>query len=594
MRFRPHTVAMLAVATLLSIVLFSCDRPVESFETTIETGAARVPVRLAATDRVPPEAEAIVDGSAGGARFRVLSVGEPPDDAVRAGSGVATDRRIHALRVEATGDVEGGGVAIVPQGGDAFSVAFDDIVRDAVGAAAPSGRTVFRVPVTDDILTASTIEEAELDFRADPERRYRIAGLAFETETAPPEVRFAGDPEGPMFDRRLPVTITGESIIVEGVRDLIPEPGDALRISYRADPALFGSRDQRPAFLLQLHGTDDTTEEMQVYLRPGEHAVVIRPSIWGIAADRVEIGELPSGVDVLVVEGVPFPAGEFDPIPVELEELQVFPVEQWRRPEFEVFSWSLYPDILWIDSIDYATQARFFRRLAFFVEKRGFMGSLLTDDELRDRHGWNAHNYRPEGLAAFFNAVAEEAFPLTAEERMLRQIVVDRGIIHEDGNGRFTPGTGGVLAISQESSAPLRRLLTVHEAMHGVFYQEPAFREAMFTHWDEVLDEAERDFWRTFLSWATYSPEDRYLMVNEFQGYLLQQRETAIRWYFRTRVAGRLRSGAPRRAAAVDRFLADYPDSFVRAGDAVNAALFRTAGMVGGDPFCLVPIGAEG
>ena len=49
--------------------------------------------------------------------------------------------------------------------------------------------------------------------------------------------------------------------------------------------------------------------------------------------------------------------------------------------------------MLIFDTASYAVQARFFRRLAFYVEKQGYRGRLLTDAELGSRRGYNAHDY---------------------------------------------------------------------------------------------------------------------------------------------------------------------------------------------------------
>ena len=48
------------------------------------------------------------------------------------------------------------------------------------------------------------------------------------------------------------------------------------------------------------------------------------------------------------------------------------------------------------------------KRMAFFTEKEGFRGRLAADEEIKDLHGFNAHDYRAETLAAFFD-LAEKA-----------------------------------------------------------------------------------------------------------------------------------------------------------------------------------------
>ena len=583
------TGACVAVAALL---VTACDGAVESVTAVVENGEATTPVTLTDLERRPPESEAVVAPSAS-ARFRVREVAADPAPirGVRVSLLGSSAGGVLSLELPKRGDGDGDGERLQkPFDGAAVGVAGNEPERSAV-----TPTTVrFDVSGNGAGIPADRIKGAEIDFAAADGATYTVQSVTFETAPPKPEVRFAAHADGPLFDERTPVTFGDRSVRVDGVQRFSDGGSDAIRIGYRADADLFSDRSAPPAAVMILHGSDSRAEELQLFFRPGDHAVVVRPSLWGVRARALELRELPAGVSLVSVGPAPAPEGETAPVPVELAELLNYPRERWRRPEFEVFSWSLYPHVLLLDSVDYATQARFFRRLSFFVEKRGFAGRLLTNDELANRHGWNAHNYNAAGLAAFFTAAADEDFPLNPEEETLREIALQRGLIVRADDRGFDPGEGGILAISQESYSELRRLLLVHESMHGVFYSEPAFRQAVFDYWDSTLTDREREFWRDFFGWMTYSPDDRYLIVNEFQGYLLQQREDAVRWYFRSRVAGRLRNGVPSRAAEIDAFLADHPDTFVRAADAVNAALFHSAGMVGGVPFCLVPMSVEG
>jgi hypothetical protein len=280
------------------------------------------------------------------------------------------------------------------------------------------------------------------------------------------------------------------------------------------------------------------------------------------------------------------------PIPADLATiLSSYPRSAWRRDAFEVFSWSAYPDILVFDTADYATQARLFRRLAFFVEKRGFRGRLLSDEELSGRHGWNAHNYRPQGLADFFTQAESEAVALNAEEELLRELLLANGVIRRAADG-YAPGTGGILSISQSSYPLLRELLITHEAYHGVFYEEEAFRDGVTEIWNG-LSEAERSYWRGLLSYMTYDPADEYLMINEFQAYLMQQPLDRVRGYLRGVLAPRFANARPARRQEIERFLAEHPDSFVRAARAVEELLSVFSPLAPGDVLLLRPADGE-
>ncbi|MDR3020364.1 MAG: hypothetical protein LBU66_05620, partial [Treponema sp.] len=96
----------------------------------------------------------------------------------------------------------------------------------------------------------------------------------------------------------------------------------------------------------------------------------------------------------------------------------------WRNTEYELFRWDRFPSILFFDYADYAAQDRMLKRLAFYVEKAGFRGRLAADSEIAHLHGWNAHNYRAEDLARFFQAARDADFPLHSEEHELERILL--------------------------------------------------------------------------------------------------------------------------------------------------------------------------
>ena len=576
------------VAVTLSVMLAGCSRDVEAFRTVVRHGDAVVPLRLENVGRRPPEEEGVITGSMHAQhRFRVRGIAE---DGASDGDAATA---IRAILLEVSGDPRGASIELTR---DEITDRID--VSSFYRAATDrSGRYSLHMDVTagESALSLSELADVEISFAAGVGRRFTVDGIEFATASDPPRVAFAADGDGPVvIDSRVPVAHGNGEWLFSDLATLVSRRTDALVIAYRQDPAAFVDHTDPVQGVVEFTDELGRVTALSVRLRPGRHDLVVRPRLWGIAADRMRVFTTEPGFSVEGLRGVRVEEDPRVPIPIEMSELLTYPAAEWRDPSFELFSWSLYPDVLWIDSRDYATQARMFRRLAFFVEKRGFQGRLLSDEELATRHGWNAHNYRPEGLADFFNAVAETDFPINELERALRTIALEHGVLVEGEGERVLPGTGGVLAISQESHLELRRLLLVHEAMHGVFYEEPAFRDAAFGYWDDELSARERAYWMDFLAWMTYSPDDRYLMVNEFQGYLLQQREAAVRWYFRTRIADRLRRAQPSRINEIDRFLQDHPATFVRSGEAMNRALFEIAGMVGGDPFCLVPGDAEG
>ena len=208
--------------------------------------------------------------------------------------------------------------------------------------------------------------------------------------------------------------------------------------------------------------------------------------------------------------------------------------KNWRVPDYEVFEWDRYDRILFFDTADYEIQNDFFRRLAYFVEKRGYKGKLWPDEVLADKHGYNAHDYSAESLAAFFNKAAEENFPLNKAEQTLKKILLVNGLLLPDNGEYVKAGEGGIVSISQESDAGLRLKLLAHEAWHTLFFRDEDFRNYVAAVY-YTFDPDSRQFLLDFFESQTglgYDIEDEYLMHNEFMAYIMQQRLKDVSEYF--------------------------------------------------------------
>lgn len=208
--------------------------------------------------------------------------------------------------------------------------------------------------------------------------------------------------------------------------------------------------------------------------------------------------------------------------------------KNWRVPDYEVFEWDRYDRILFFDTADYEIQNDFFRRLAYFVEKRGYKGKLWPDEVLADKHGYNAHDYSAESLAAFFNKAAEENFPLNKAEQTLKKILLVNGLLIPDNGEYVKAGEGGIVSISQESDAGLRLKLLAHEAWHTLFFRDEDFRNYVAAVY-YTFDPDSRQFLLDFFESQTglgYDIEDEYLMHNEFMAYIMQQRLKDVSEYF--------------------------------------------------------------
>ncbi len=341
---------------------------------------------------------------------------------------------------------------------------------------------------------------------------------------------------------------------------------------------------------LQIISNGGTSKDFKLMLRPGINKVFLYQPVIGGVPESILFTDAPAGFRLLSIGRHHVECSEPpSPLPADAGTIFLYPRDQWRQKDFELFSWSLYPEVLLFDMTDYQTQARFFKRLAFFVEKQGFQGRLLTNQQLEGRHGYNAHNYNGNGLADFFQAAADQSFVLNPEEELLREVAESAGIIRRVPNG-WQAGPGGVLSISQDSpfGNGHRLLLLSHEAMHGVFYANPSFADFIEDFWHQEMNQQQREFWRIFMQYMHYSPQDEYLVINELQAYLLQYPHRVNQWYFAERVRSRLTNSMPAYKPQIDAFYQAYPDFFTASSWQFNQKLFTTSGIIGGDVRCLI------
>ncbi|NLM01264.1 MAG: hypothetical protein GX220_07430 [Treponema sp.] len=219
--------------------------------------------------------------------------------------------------------------------------------------------------------------------------------------------------------------------------------------------------------------------------------------------------------------------------------------ELWRTNDFELFSWELLENVLVFDFLDYAIQDLYLKRLAFFVEKVGYSGKLHEDEKIKHLHGFNAHDYKAESLADFFNLANQTNFSLNEKEKILCKILENNKIIKrivlENGNEKFVPLNGAIISISQQSNGALRHLLLAHECFHGIYFTDEKFRNYVQTVFEKV-DSTEWAFMKSYFVNTpnlSYNPKDDYLLKNEFMAYLLQQSTKACSSYFADNLANR-------------------------------------------------------
>ncbi len=201
-----------------------------------------------------------------------------------------------------------------------------------------------------------------------------------------------------------------------------------------------------------------------------------------------------------------------------------YPSDVWRTVDYEIFEWDRFDRILFFDTKDYDVQNRFFRRLAFFVEKQGYKGKILTNEQLEGKHGFNAHDYSADSMAKFFNKAKEVNVQLNYEEELLKRILLENNLIYMDGDV-VMPNEGGIVSISQETPGWSRRRLLAHEGWHTLYFRDVEFRNyvsAVYHTMDQYSLQFLKDYFASQKNLG-YDQNDEYLMQNEFMAYTMQQ-----------------------------------------------------------------------
>ena len=264
---------------------------------------------------------------------------------------------------------------------------------------------------------------------------------------------------------------------------------------------------------------------------PGIQSISLSPALHSGGKAVLSGNEINSFYLYVSEEPVVFPR----PIVADPALIIEWPRENWRRADYEVFIWDRIrpvrmPPVLIFDYADYGVQDRMLKRLAFFVEKTGFRGRLWHDTDIAHLHGWNAHDYRAEDLARFFDLARKTQFPLLKEELELEKILLNEDIIRETPDG-IVAGSGAIISISRASPDYLRYRFMAHEGFHGLFFIDEDFRNFSRQRWEQ-LPPAGKRFITSFFEYQQYDVRDEYLLVNEFMAHVLQQSVSQAADYF--------------------------------------------------------------
>ncbi|GHV02777.1 hypothetical protein FACS189485_04250 [Spirochaetia bacterium] len=404
---------------------------------------------------------------------------------------------------------------------------FDNGAPDESGAPYRGSRFHYAVPIWSDSIENFTIEMIPLD----PAQKGKPPQLGWQLR----ELRLVTQWYGLVRGESGTIQATPFVYYSPNGEQLIIDPPGRFRFARGADLSI------APA------GTAAELGGLRFEPRPGREELFISQGNFPLDPYPAKVethSNTVTAVKLLPAEERKFP----NPIPSDPGLILAYPQKNWRNADYEVFRWDGFPSLLIFDTADYAVQDRLFKRLAFFTEKQGYTGRLATDEEIADQHGWNAHDYRADDLARFFEVARLINFPLLKEEQELEKILLDADIIRRSGNS-IVSGEGGIISISRDRECPdyLRSQFMVHECFHGLFFIDADFREFSRGRW-EKFDPAAKRFLLSFFDFQHYNIKDEYLVINEFMAHCLQQSAAQAPRYFGETLASRIDASSWRRA----------------------------------------------
>ncbi len=281
------------------------------------------------------------------------------------------------------------------------------------------------------------------------------------------------------------------------------------------------------------------------------------------------------------------PSATEAPIVPALEPIEAHPLAilssdpaSFRRGRYEFFAWKELPGILIFRFKDYGVQDDYLKRLAFYVEKKGFRGRLARDEEIRGLHGWNAHDYRARDLGRFYAKAEAEGFTLNASEIELKDLLLGMGHLIRGENGIEGAEDRAIISTSPASGAAMERRFMAHELYHGIYFTDPEFRAAAAELWVRTDPEV-KAYVLEYFDYKEYDLDDDDLMVNELASYFLQQPPAEAPAYFATTVAGYLEADRGGDGRFKKRAI-ELKEKFIETGKAYEALAERLYGFAAG------------
>lgn len=215
------------------------------------------------------------------------------------------------------------------------------------------------------------------------------------------------------------------------------------------------------------------------------------------------------------------------PINSDLKFIFNYKKENYRRDSFELFKLIAEPNIYVLKFKNLNDQSLMLKRMAFFIEKKEFRGTLLPNNELENKVGWKGHNYRLKDIILFFNAAQKSNIKLNKEETILKNLIIINKLAYIENNTIKIKDKSRNTAFATYSedattSKIAQMIIFMHEILHMYFFIDNNFNKAISNFWNKNILSKDKKAWIKFLDNKGYDVKSKYLVINEFYTYTTQ------------------------------------------------------------------------
>ncbi|WP_232535942.1 hypothetical protein [Borrelia sp. A-FGy1] len=215
------------------------------------------------------------------------------------------------------------------------------------------------------------------------------------------------------------------------------------------------------------------------------------------------------------------------PINSDLKFIFNYKKENYRRNSFEFFNLIADPAIYVLKFKKLKDQSLMLKRLAFFTEKKNFIGKILSNKELENKKGWTGHNYRLEDIIIFFNMAKKLNIKLNKEEIILRNIIIANKLVNIENHTLKVKNKSRNIAFATYSedktiSRDAQMIILMHEILHMHFFTDNNISKSVSTFWNQNILKKDKKAWIKFLDSKDYYIKSNNLVINEFYAYTIQ------------------------------------------------------------------------